>query len=118
MTRLLWAGLGWAALALAALGAVLPVLPTTPLVLLAAFAFARGSPRMRRRIEESRWFGPALRDWEATGAIRPRYKVIAVGLMGATFAASLLYGVPLLVLAIQAVAMGGASAYMLTRPSR
>jgi len=72
---------GWACLALAVLGMFLPVLPTTPLVLLAAWCFARGSPRLHRWLLAHRWFGPIVRDWEAHGVIRPRAKRLATALI-------------------------------------
>ena len=55
---------GWACLGLAALGAVLPLLPTTPFVLLASWCFYRGSPRIHAWLHRSRTFGPTLDDWQ------------------------------------------------------
>jgi uncharacterized protein len=117
MTRLLWQLLGFTALVLGAIGVVLPVLPTTPFVILAAFAFGRGSPRLRARLETNRIFGPAIRDWEERGAIHPRAKATACAVMAAVFAASLVAGLRPLILVIQGVCMAGAAAYVLTRPS-
>jgi uncharacterized membrane protein YbaN (DUF454 family) len=112
----IWALCGLAALVLAAVGAVLPLLPTTPLVLLAAFCFGKGSPRLRHWLENHAVFGEAIREWEHTGAIAPKYKRIAVGMMAATFVISLVIALPAHVLVIQALCMGGASLYVLTRP--
>ncbi len=70
-------GLGLVFLALAALGAVLPVLPTTPFVLLAAWAFARGAPERLRRLEAHPRYGPLLRAWRERGAIPRRAKRLA-----------------------------------------
>lgn len=94
----------------------MPLLPTTPLVLLAAFAFRKGSPQFRDRIESHRVFGPPLRDWKARGAISGRAKVAACSAMALTFAASVLLGVKPSVLVVQAVCLGGAAAFILTRP--
>ncbi|MEC7257498.1 MAG: YbaN family protein, partial [Pseudomonadota bacterium] len=66
--RPLWTLAGLLSLAVGILGIFLPVLPTTPLVLLAAFCFGKGSPRLRAWILEHRRFGPMIADWEATGA--------------------------------------------------
>ena len=115
--RLAWTGVGWVALVLGAIGLLLPVVPTTPFVILAAFAFGRGSPAMRRRLEESRWFGPAIRDWEERGAIRPRHKAMACGLMAASLVGALLLGLAWPILAIQGTAMGAVGLFVLTRPS-
>ena len=115
--RLLWTAFGWVALALGVIGVLVPVMPTTPFILVAAFAFGKGSPAMRRRLERSRLFGPAIRDWEEKGAIPPRYKAIACGLMACSLVGAVLLGLPAGVIAVQALAMGGAALYVLTRPS-
>ena len=69
---------GWLFVGLAALGVVLPLLPTTPFVLLAASCFVRSSPRARRWLAESRVFGPFLRDWEEHHGVRRSVKAVAV----------------------------------------
>ena len=68
-------------LALAALGAVLPGLPTTPLVLLAAACFSRGSKRWHRWLREHPTFGALVRDWEEHGAIGSRAKRAAIAMI-------------------------------------
>ncbi|EYD75436.1 hypothetical protein Rumeso_03006 [Rubellimicrobium mesophilum DSM 19309] len=115
--RLLWTAFGWVALALGAIGVLLPVMPTTPFILLAAFAFGKGSPAMRRRLERSRHFGPAIRDWEERGAIQPRHKALACALMGCSLVGAVVLALPTGVVAVQALTMGGAALYILTRPS-
>lgn len=117
MHRYLHLIIGWLCLALALVGAVLPLLPTTVFVLLAAFFFTKGSPRIRQWLLEHDQFGPAIRDWERSGAIAPRYKTIAVVMMAATFALSVAFGLATHVLVIQAVCMSCAAAYVLTRPN-
>lgn len=114
--RGLWVVLGSAALALGAIGAILPLLPTTPFVILAAAAFSKGSPRLHAALERHRTFGPIIAAWRAEGAIAPRYKVIAVAMMALTFALSLAVGVSAFVLIVQAVCLGGAATFVLTRP--
>jgi uncharacterized membrane protein YbaN (DUF454 family) len=71
--------LGWASVGLAMAGVALPLVPTTPFVLLAAFCFARSSPAAYRRLVESPVLGPVLRDWEQHRGMRPKAKV---GLFG------------------------------------
>ena len=115
--RLLWSALGYVALALGLIGVVLPVMPTTPFMILAAFAFGKGSPRMRAMLENSRHFGPAIRDWESRGAIRRQHKMMACLLMAGSFAGALLLALPVGVLALQGLALAGATAFVLTRPS-
>lgn len=117
MRRLFWTVLGGFALALAAVGVVLPVLPTTPLVILGAFAFAKGSPRMARILENHRIFGPIIAEWRRYGAIAPKYKAIAIATMIAAFGASLMFGVAPLILIVQGICMICAALFILTRPN-
>ena len=79
--RWLWLALAYAALALGIVGIFLPGLPTTPFVLLAAFAAARGSRRLHERLLAHRTFGPMIREWQATGAVTRRAKLWAIGMM-------------------------------------
>lgn len=72
--RALWWLLAWSALALGLIGIVVPGLPTTPLVLLAAFAAARGSPRLEAWLKAHPRFGPLIRDWQAHGAVSRKAK--------------------------------------------
>ncbi|WP_246040475.1 YbaN family protein [Roseovarius arcticus] len=116
--RTLWVCVGSVALALGAVGVILPLLPTTPFILLAAFAFARGSPKLRAWLVGNRAFGPIITDWEARGVIAPRYKAMACTAMSAVLLASVLGGLAWRLVAVQAVCMLCAAAYVLSRPSR
>ncbi len=116
MTRLVCLVLGWIAVGFGLLGMVLPVLPTTPFILLAAFLFARGSPRARAWLVGHAWFGPHIRNWEAKGAISTGAKRLAVLMMVAVFVISLLLGLTWWILLIQFLCMGAAASFVLTRP--
>jgi uncharacterized protein len=72
---------GILSLGLGLLGAVLPGLPTTPFVLLAAACFAKASPRLHRWLLQQRWLGPMVRDWEAHHSMPLRIKWLASGMM-------------------------------------
>ena len=79
MKRTLWLVLGYAATALAVAGVALPLLPATPFLLVAAYAFARSSPRLHAWLTSHEQFGPLIDNWNRYGAISPRAKTAAVG---------------------------------------
>ena len=79
--RWLWWLLAWASFLVGVVGIVVPGLPTAPFVLLAAFAAARGSRRLRGWLLGHRQFGPMIRDWEREGAVSRRAKTLATGIM-------------------------------------
>lgn len=71
-------------LLLGIIGVFLPVLPTTPFILLAAWAAARSSPRLLNWLEVHTVFGPMIRDWRRGGVVRRRSKWIATIVMAAS----------------------------------
>lgn len=73
--------LGFVFLGIAVLGVFLPLLPTTPFVLLAAGCFAQSSERMHRWILANETFGPMVRDWEQKRCVSSKVKAIAIGSM-------------------------------------
>ncbi len=77
---LLWLA-GTVSLGLGIVGVVLPGLPTTPFVLLAAACYAKASPRLHAWLRAHRLFGPMVRDWEAHRSLTRRTKRIAQGTM-------------------------------------
>ncbi len=88
---------GGLSLALGGVGVVMPLLPTTPFVLLGAACFAKGSPRLHGWLERHALFGPIISNWQREGAIAPRAKSIAVVTMAATLLVSILLRAPPLV---------------------
>ncbi|EOV0647231.1 DUF454 family protein [Cronobacter turicensis] len=89
MQRTILLILGWLAVVLATLGVVLPLLPTTPFLLLAAWCFARSSPRFHHWLLYRSWFGGYLRHWHQHRAMPPGTKPRAILFILATFAISL-----------------------------
>jgi uncharacterized membrane protein YbaN (DUF454 family) len=87
--RPLWLGVGLFFVGLGGLGVFVPVLPTTPFVLLASFCFLRSSPRHHAWLRRSRLFGRLLADWDRHHGVRRRTKVVAIALTLAGAGASL-----------------------------
>jgi uncharacterized membrane protein YbaN (DUF454 family) len=92
LRRLLYIGAGFFFVGLAILGAMLPLLPTTPFLLLASYFFLRSSPRLHNWLLRSRMFGQLLRDWEKHRGVRPRVKVVAVTLIPVVVFCSAFFG--------------------------
>jgi hypothetical protein len=88
--RVLYLALGCAFVALGIAGALLPVLPTTPFMLLAAACFARASHRFYNWLLNTRAFGPLILEWREHHSIPYRTKLVAIGLMAITLAASII----------------------------
>ena len=82
--------LGWLFVILGAIGAVVPLLPTTPFLILALGCFAESSPRFHRMLLNHKWFGPPLAQWEKTHTIRRKIKHKVMVLIIATFGISIL----------------------------
>lgn len=111
------AGIGFVGLGI--LGAFLPVLPTTPFMLVAAACFARASPRFYNGLLNNRTFGPTIREWRRYRAIPYRTKWTAIALMSITLAASIAFGVDDRRLQIALAAFGVLLAIWMARiPSR
>jgi len=115
--RFLWATLGLVCVGLGMLGVVLPLLPTVPFMLLAAFFFARSSERLHNWLLSHRQFGPAIADWHERGAINPRVKRISTIAIAAVFALSVAMGIKPLVLVIQALVLACVLVFIWTRPN-
>jgi uncharacterized membrane protein YbaN (DUF454 family) len=81
LTKRLWQGAGLLAVALGAIGVFLPIMPTVPFLLLAAFCFARSHPEWEQRLLDHPQYGASLRDWRNRKAISRRAKVTAIGAM-------------------------------------
>ncbi len=79
--RTIFVVLGWIALGIGFVGIFLPVLPTTPFVILAAYFFSKGSERLHQWLLDHKWFGKPLREWERHGVVRPKGKIMATVLV-------------------------------------
>ena len=115
--RFLYAGLGLICVALAVIGIVLPLLPTVPFLLLAAFFFANSSERLHNWILAHNLFGPMIQDWNDHRAIRPGAKKAATLSIAAVFSLSLILGAPSHVLIIQSIVLSCVLIFIWTRPN-
>ena len=79
--RMVYRVLGYIAVALGAIGAFLPIMPTVPFLLLAVYFFARSSPELEQKILDHPHWGPQVLDWRERRAISRRAKTMAIGAM-------------------------------------
>ena len=116
MMRHLWTMAGLSAVGLGFVGVWLPLLPTVPFMLLAAFCFARGSDRFHTWLMTHPRFGPAIRDWQTHGAISRSGKRAAMVAIAAGVLISVILGVAPWALGLQAVVLTMVATFILTRP--
>ena len=116
LQRSIWFSGGVIALLLGLLGAILPLLPTTPFLLLAAFCFSKSSKRLHDWLVNHPQFGPPIQDWRRHGAISRKAKYAAAIAMAAAFGISILLGVPTLVLLAQLLVLTFVAIFLFTRP--
>jgi uncharacterized membrane protein YbaN (DUF454 family) len=115
--RFVWALFGLLALGAGLIGIVLPLIPTVPFLLLAAFCFARSSERLHDWLVHHPKLGPPIRDWNRSGVIRRNAKIFATISVAAAFSLSVYIGLRPQLLAIQAVTLGCVMLFIWTRPS-
>lgn len=108
--------LGWVFVVLGLVGLFLPLLPTTPFLLVATVCFYHSSPRFHRWLLEHPRLGPPLQDWQQRGAISRKTKLVALSLI--FFSAVLMWIViPLLPIKFGvSLLLSAVSVFILTRP--
>ena len=114
--RAIWILVGVVALVLGAVGVFLPLLPTTPFILLAAVAFANSSERLHTWLIRHNLFGPLISNWRRHGAISRTAKLIAVVSMVAVVAVSIVLQVPAWIIVVQVIALSAVALFVLSRP--
>lgn len=114
LVRVFCLAAGTTALLLGIAGVVLPLLPTTPFILLAAACFARGSVRVHDWLLNQRLAGPIIREWQTHRAMPRQAKRAAFALLLLSFGSSILY-LDLLWHRAMLLALGLALAFFLWR---
>jgi uncharacterized membrane protein YbaN (DUF454 family) len=117
-SRVFYLVLGVGFFALGALGILLPGLPTTPFMVLAAWAFARSSKRLHTWLTTHRVFGPPLRRWEAHRVIPRPVKIVAITAMVLSMVTAIWTEAPLALLLVMGAVMVGGTLFILRCPSR
>lgn len=117
--RWLLLALGWTCFVLGVIGAVLPLVPTTPFMLVALWAFSSSSERFHRWLYHHRVFGPPLQRWQRERALPLWVKLVAAGSMAASLAyATFALTVPGYALAAMAAVMLAGLVFIARLPSR
>lgn len=114
--RVIWLTLGSLSVVAGFAGIFLPVLPTVPFLLLAAFLFGKSSKTAHDWLISHKAFGPAIRDWQQSGAISRKSKFLSAVSMLAVLAISILLNIPVLIVLIQVVILLAVSYFIWTRP--
>jgi uncharacterized membrane protein YbaN (DUF454 family) len=114
--RLLWILLGLTCVVLGAIGVVVPLLPTTPFLLVAAFAFARSSARLTHWLHEQRTFGPLIRNWQQYGSIDRKSKLVSIVVIVLSPVITLMFDAPWWAIGSQILVLSFPAAFILTRP--
>jgi len=116
--RALYLTIGLACVALGVAGAFLPVLPTTPFLLISLWAFSRSSVRLERWLLEHKRFGPRLVEWRTHRVIPLGAKLAAWGSMVASLTLMIVTGRSVIAIAGAAGVMAIGATYVASRPSR
>ncbi|MBD2747797.1 YbaN family protein [Microvirga sp. BT688] len=114
--RQLYLCLGYLSLGLGVIGIFLPVLPTTPFVLLAVWFFARSNPALAERLYSHPRFGYLLTTWRDQKAIPRRAKITALSMLAVSYGIILWLAESNVLLVILAIIMGSVALYIATRP--
>ncbi len=119
LSRVLFLVMGLVSVGLGLLGAILPILPTTPFMILGLWCFARSSERFHNWLYNHRLFGPPLQKWEEHRVIPPVAKFASVSAMALSMVIVVLYSTaPWYSLAAMGIFLVTAAWFILSKPSR
>ena len=117
--RMIFFTLGWSFFGLGVVGAFLPVLPTTPFMLLTLFMFAKSSERFHYWLYNHRLFGPPLQSWHQHRVISVKAKVLSVSMMSLSLLYVIFYSpIPVWLMIVTGLLMGYGAWFVITKPSR
>jgi len=108
-------GIGILSVVLGAVGVFLPLLPTTPFLLLAAACFVRSSKRLHSWLMNHKWFGPFIYNYRTYKAIPRKTKIISIALLWATILYSAFWVVAILIVRLLLLCIAGAVTWHLCR---
>lgn len=114
----MWLAAGCVATALGVIGLILPVMPGTVFLILAAACFARGSPRLEKWLLQHPWLGPSVVAWRRDGAIPVKAKIMAFAGMALSIVLVSLSGAPPIAIWSTVAFVAAGAIYVGTRPSR
>ena len=117
--RIIYLTLGITTTVLAVIGMALPILPTTPFLLLSAYFFSKSSERLHNWLLEHKIFGPIISDWEKYGVVRVKAKIISTVMIISLFSYTLIFvDVEIWIKSLVALSGIGVLTFLLTRPSQ
>ncbi len=99
------------------IGAFVPVMPTTPFLLVALWAFSKSSPRLQKWLMEHPRYGPTLRDWHEYGAIRPGIKAVSITAMAISVVIVYSMTDNIVAISLHATVVTLTALFILSRPS-
>ena len=110
---------GWISIILGIAGIFLPILPTTPFAILAAWCFSKSSERWHQWLLNHKVFGPTIREWERDGVINSRAKTLASSMNVLLFSYTLIFVNVSIVIKSVVTSIGvGVLVFIWTRPSK
>lgn len=112
-----WAVLAWLSIAVGTIGIFLPLLPTTPFILLAAWAAPKASPRLHHWLHTHPQFGPILQAWRDEGAVPPAARITAGIMLILSWSLLVWLRVPTFALWLTGLLFAGVMAFLMTRPN-
>lgn len=116
MKKVIFAFFAYLFVALAIAGVFLPLLPTVPFLLLAAWCATKGSKRLHKWIYTHPTFGQLLRDWDSEGAVSRKSKITAIVMLVISYSIIVIFSDKLWLKIAMALLFSGVSLFLITRP--